>query len=140
MTIAKCQCGKCTFQIQGPMHTLYICHCLECRKQSASAFGCSARYKASEIGEVKGPCKVYLRPLTNDIQGHLHCTFCTECGSRLLHKTLKLSGEWGSSVSVKAGAIEGEEIPWNDAVHIWTSRAVTPIPSNATCFPKEPTD
>ena len=41
--IGGCQCGAIGFASLGPALQLYICHCRECRKQSASAFGMSFR-------------------------------------------------------------------------------------------------
>ena len=36
-----CQCGAIRYELShGPLQ-LYVCHCTECRKQSASAFGIS---------------------------------------------------------------------------------------------------
>jgi hypothetical protein len=40
---ASCQCGRVSFKTPLPKPlALYICHCEECRRQSSSAFGCSA--------------------------------------------------------------------------------------------------
>src|SRR5271167_4851648 len=36
-----CQCGAVRFQIAANRLVAYACHCLECQKQSASAFGIS---------------------------------------------------------------------------------------------------
>lgn len=39
--LGGCQCGAIRYELsQGPLQ-LYVCHCTECRKQSASAFGVS---------------------------------------------------------------------------------------------------
>jgi len=36
-----CQCGAIRYELSGEGLELYVCHCKECRKQSASAFGIS---------------------------------------------------------------------------------------------------
>ena len=36
-----CQCGAVRYEIAAEPLTVYVCHCRECRKQSASAFGIS---------------------------------------------------------------------------------------------------
>ncbi len=36
-----CQCGAIRYESEGQPIALYICHCRECQKQSASAFGIS---------------------------------------------------------------------------------------------------
>jgi hypothetical protein len=47
---ASCQCGLIQFTIpyDSPLD-LYACHCTQCRAQSASAFGVSARFKRFEL-------------------------------------------------------------------------------------------
>ena len=40
---ARCQCGSVAFKTPLPEPlALYICHCVECRRQTSSAFGTSA--------------------------------------------------------------------------------------------------
>ena len=36
-----CQCGQARYAVAAPPLALYICHCRECRRQSASAFDMS---------------------------------------------------------------------------------------------------
>lgn len=36
-----CQCGSVRYEFAGEPLALYVCHCIECRRQSASAFGMS---------------------------------------------------------------------------------------------------
>jgi len=44
---ASCQCGAIAFKTPLPKPlAVYICHCDECRRQSSSAFGCSAIFPA----------------------------------------------------------------------------------------------
>ena len=35
----RCQCGAATYRVKGTVITLFVCHCTECQRQSASAFG-----------------------------------------------------------------------------------------------------
>jgi len=41
MRTGGCQCGEVRYESAGEPRALYVCHCRECRKQSASAFGMS---------------------------------------------------------------------------------------------------
>lgn len=41
MQTGRCQCGEICYESSGQAVGLYICHCRECQKQSASAFGIS---------------------------------------------------------------------------------------------------
>ena len=39
MRTGRCQCGEIRYESVGETLSLYVCHCRECQKQSASAFG-----------------------------------------------------------------------------------------------------
>ena len=41
MLTGGCQCGAVRYECDAAPRTLYVCHCLECRHQSGSAFGMS---------------------------------------------------------------------------------------------------
>jgi hypothetical protein len=51
---ARCQCGEVSFKtpLEKPL-ALYICHCLECRRQTGSAFGTSAIFPRFQLPETK---------------------------------------------------------------------------------------
>ncbi|KAF8846884.1 hypothetical protein BDZ45DRAFT_682239 [Acephala macrosclerotiorum] len=127
----QCQCGAIKFQTPLPQPlAVYICHCEECRRQSSSAFGCSAIFPKFEL-----PCReslsCYSRPTAS---GHsLNCYFCKNCGTRLIHST---PGK--EVVSVKGGCIEG--LDWRKARHIWCKRAMVPIPEGVERDEEEPED
>lgn len=126
-----CQCGLITFTTPLPEPlALYHCHCLECQKQTASAFGTSAKFPAFALSEEnKKNLGVWTRP--TDAGNTSDCYFCKNCGVRLIH-----AKRGGDSVSVKGGLVKG--LDWTKAVHIWTKRAVVPIPEGAKQFEGEP--
>ena len=37
----RCQCGAAAYSVSAVPEAVYVCHCRECQKQSASAFGIS---------------------------------------------------------------------------------------------------
>ncbi|KAB5584812.1 Mss4-like protein [Coniochaeta sp. 2T2.1] len=114
---ARCQCGAVTFKtpLEKPL-ALYICHCLECRRQTSSAFGTSAIFPRFQLPETSVlSCYTY---------------FCKSCGTRLLHTT---PGK--NVVSVKGGCIEG--LDWRKAIHIWTKSAMVPIPEGSESYEEE---
>jgi hypothetical protein len=129
----SCQCGAIRYEIAAGHHQLYVCHCNECRKQSASAFGISLIVARSAFRLKSGTPRFWSRP-TNS--GHwLDCAFCPDCGSRLWHAR---RGD-AATVSVKGGSLDAP-IDLSDAVHIWTARklAGVEIPASALQFPGEP--
>ncbi|KAF2835158.1 hypothetical protein M501DRAFT_942603 [Patellaria atrata CBS 101060] len=125
----SCQCGACHFTTPTaePLN-LYHCHCVECRKQSASAFGTSAIFERFDLPSDQ-PISCWTRP--TDSGNILDCFFCSVCGVRLVH-----ARKGGTKMSVKGGCIEG--LDWKKAKHIWTCRAVVDVPAEAQQWEKEP--
>ena len=107
MRTGGCQCGEVRYQSSGEPLALYVCHCRECRRQSASAFGLSLAVPAAGFTVTRGTPKVWTRP--TDSGRLLACSFCPSCGSRLWHQrpgpsptlTIKAAGQ----VTVDAGGM-----------------------------------
>src|SRR4030095_13489804 len=109
-----CQCGSIRYLAPRKPLGLYICHCTECRKQSASAFGLSFIVRRDTLKVVHGRPAFWTR---QTVSGHtLECAFCSSCGSRLWHQ----SSGYPETVNVKAGSLD-QSVDLTDAVHIWTS-------------------
>ncbi|MBB4303635.1 hypothetical protein GGD81_002682 [Rhodobium orientis] len=128
-----CQCGHVRYELTAPPTDLYVCHCRECRAQSASAFGISVIVDGGDIRLVSGTPSVWTREAT--VGGTLDCHFCPHCGTRLFHGTLAP----GETVSVKGGSLD---VPpdLSGAKHIWTSRKLpgVVIPDHVETWPEEP--
>ena len=128
-----CQCGDVRYEIRGERLDLYVCHCLECRGQSASAFGISVIVRSADLHLLSGEPKIWTRPAA--IGGTMDCAFCPRCGSRLWHGD---PGR-GESVSVKGGSLDTPP-DLSAAHHIWVSRKLpgVVIPDGVRCYAKEP--
>ncbi|MCJ1282163.1 hypothetical protein MMC26_001486 [Xylographa opegraphella] len=124
-----CQCGASHFltPLPAPL-AVYICHCLDCRRQSSSAFGISAKFPPFAL-PADAPLACYTRLAASGAT--VDCYFCHECGSRLVHVNSRRD-----AVSVKGGCIEGLSLA--GAVHIWCKRAIVPIPEGAVRWEGEP--
>ncbi|PKR55871.1 aldehyde-activating protein [Thalassospira marina] len=110
-----CQCGAVRYQLKGVLLETYICHCRECQKQSASAFGISVLVHGADIIITQGQVKTWQRP--TDSGRVLDCHFCPECGSRLFHGDL--AGP--ELVSIKGGSLDVmPDLSGLD--HIWVAR------------------
>jgi hypothetical protein len=136
---ASCQCGTIKFTTPSAKPiALYHCHCLECQKQSATAYGTSALYPADFLfplsDSLNDHLTIYSRPSKSG--GTMNCYFCKACGSRMFHRTVDVDGTPHDNVSIKGGVIEG--LDWSGGIHIWTSRAVVPIPHNAPKWRESP--
>ncbi len=128
-----CQCGAARYEIAATPLALYVCHCRECRKQSASAFGISAVVPAADFRLVQGTVNSWTRD--TDSGRRLRCVFCARCGSRLWHE-----GEpKGATISVKGGSLD-DALDLATATHIWTSRKLPGVvmPPDRPLFSEEP--
>jgi len=128
-----CQCGAVRYSISSEPLALYVCHCRECQKQSASAFGLSLIVRRDGFRLTRGATNSWSRP--TDSGRTLRCAFCPECGSRLWH----VREGAAETISVKAGSLDAP-VDLRSAVHIWTSRKLpgVVIPDDAAQFSGEP--
>jgi len=128
MSLASCQCGAIRFEVRGEPAKVYACHCRECQKQSASAFGISIIHAPEDLTVTRGTPKSWTR--ATDSGGSLTCWFCDTCGSRLWHAA-------GDVISIKGGALE---VPPTVGTHIWTKRRLpwVVLPKDAETWPGEP--
>ncbi len=94
-----CQCGACRYEISGPPLFGYLCHCLECRRQSASAFSASVMIPAATFS-IDGPVKTWMRPEGENPP--LEANFCAECGVRLFHHSVPR----GDLMRVRIGTLD----------------------------------
>lgn len=131
--LGGCQCGAIRYEVTGPALKLFVCHCTECRKQSASAFGVSVFVPRERFRLTSGAPKIWSRP--TDSGNILDCAFCPDCGSRVWHQR---RGD-DSTLSVKAGSLD-DPVDLRQAVHIWTSRMLQGVvlPDDAPRFPRGP--
>jgi len=131
--LGGCQCGAIRYQVTGPALKLYVCHCTECRKQSASAFGVSVFVPRDALRLTRGTPKFWSRP--TDSGNVLDCAFYPDCGARLWHQRRGAT----DTLSIKAGSLD-EPVDLRPAVHIWTSRMLPGIvlPDGAVRFPRGP--
>ncbi len=128
-----CQCGSVRYEIRGKLIDYYACHCTECRKQSASAFGMSIIVREDDFGITRGITKIWNRP--SDFGGTADCHFCPECGVRIWHS---FSND-PDFLSVKGGTLD-QPPDYSQAYHIWTRSALPGFvfPDNAKRHPRQP--
>lgn len=133
MQTGSCQCGKVQYQSEGKPVGLYVCHCRECQKQSASAFGISLRVPRAGIRVIKGTPISWSR--LADSGRTVKCFFCPDCGTRLWHE----KPEVPEFATLKGGALN-EPLDLTHAVHIWVKRKLPGIviPEHARQFLEEP--
>ena len=125
-----CQCGSVRYELWDDPEAVHVCHCTECRKQSASAFGISVIVRAAAFRLISGSPRQWTR-LTD--KGHaLECWFCPECGVRLYH----VSSGFPDFRSVRGGTLD---VPpdLSQAAHVYTDHMLdgVTVPEGALSFP-----
>lgn len=128
----RCQCGEICYKSEGDPLGLYICHCRECKKQSASAFGITLEVSCAGFHLVEGTPKFWTRE--TDSGKKLKCAFCPTCGSRVWHEYDPPS----ETISIKGGSLD-EPVDVSKAVHVWVKHKLPGIiiPNDATQFLEE---
>lgn len=129
-----CQCGAVRYELNGEPLTLYVCHCRDCQKQSASAFGMSMTVSADAFVVTAGKPAEF--EATADSGRVKLCGFCPGCGTRLYHRAAG-----GANTNIKPGTLD--ETDWLKPVaHLWVKRKqpwIT-IPDDIPAFEKQPDD
>lgn len=132
-SLGGCQCGSVRYRLKSKPLKVYICHCEECRKQSASAFGISVIVSSADFVLTRGAPKLWSR--STDSGRTLSCYFRPHCGSRVWHGDI----EQDETISVKGGSLD-DPIDLSVATHIWVTRMLkgVSIPSRVERHPYEP--
>ena len=108
-----CQCGAVQYRIAADRLVPYVCHCRECQKQSASAFGISVPVLQTSF-YVEGATASWRRATNSG--SHTNCYFCPKCGSRLYHAGESRPG----MVTIKGGSLDNAK-DLKPVAHVWTS-------------------
>ncbi|MEM1364710.1 MAG: GFA family protein [Pseudomonadota bacterium] len=109
-----CQCGAVRIALHKAPLTLYACHCLDCQKQSSSAFGMSMRAHRDAL-HIEGELATRKRDVgkSNEVYGH----FCPTCGCRIFHSRPGNT----ETANIKAGILD-DTSHLQVAGHLWISR------------------
>ncbi len=130
--VGGCQCGEIRYKSEGEAFALFICHCQECQKQSASAFGISLRVPRAGFQLTQGTPKFWTR--LADSGRKVKCAFCPTCGSRVWHEHDPAT----EIITIKGGSLD-EPLYVSHAVHVWVSRKLpgVMIPESAKQFAEQ---
>ena len=108
-----CQCGDIRYEVAGTPDQLVVCHCMDCQRQSGSAFGMTLVVDEGDFQLTHGEIKTFTAE--SDAGRAKLGAFCPRCGTRIYHKPEYRPGK----VSVKPGTLDdtGRLKP---NIHIWT--------------------
>ncbi|KAK3688196.1 Mss4-like protein [Podospora appendiculata] len=139
----SCECGH--VQFRTPSSTpdgMAHCHCTNCQKQSASAFGTSLYFPTDKVFPLPAALEQKLAVFTHptDSGNTMHCYFCPRCGVRMLHACILPDGLRRDKVSFKAGTVDAGCLDWRamKPKHIFTRSAVVELLPEWECYETYP--
>lgn len=97
---ASCRCGQLKATATGEPVRVSVCHCLDCKKRSGSAFAAQARWPADRV-TIDGRSKRYLH--TADSGNEITFHFCPDCGSDVHYD---IDGKFDGLIAIPLGAFE----------------------------------
>ncbi|KAH6881283.1 hypothetical protein J4E91_008886 [Alternaria rosae] len=81
MPAGGCFCGNVRYEVQGESGGNILCHCLDCRKITGSAYSTNAVYSDEGFKVTKGTPKAHT--VKGDSGNDVTSMFCGDCGSTM---------------------------------------------------------
>ena len=101
---ASCRCGQLKATVTGDPVRVSVCHCLDCKKRSGSAFAVQARWPKAQVA-VEGNSKTFVN--TADSGNRITFHFCPDCGSDVHYEIDgKFDGKFDGLVAIPLGAFD----------------------------------
>ena len=112
---ASCRCGQLRATATGEPVRVSVCHCLDCKKRTGSAFSAQARWPVERV-TVEGESKTWtqLADSGNRITHH----FCPDCGSTIHYV---IEGKFDGLVAIPLGAFDDPYFA-SPAFSVWERR------------------
>ena len=116
---ASCRCGQLKATVAGEPVRVSVCHCLNCKKRSGSAFAAQARWPAERVSIV-GKSKSFQKVADSGNRATFH--FCPDCGSDVYYE---INGKFDGLVAIPVGAFadpfffKPEYSVWEKRKHDW---------------------
>ena len=99
---------------------LSVCHCLDCKRRTGSAFGWNATYEAERV-EIEGEYRSFQRGSDDGFWVRHH--FCGECGVTVFYEIERRP----NMISIPAGAFADPDFP-PPTVEVYEERACPWLP------------
>ena len=116
---ASCRCGQLKATVTGDPVRVSVCHCLNCKKRSGSAFAAQARWPEDRFAiEGKSNSWVIVADSGNEAAFH----FCPTCGSDVYYV---INGKFDGLVAIPVGAFDDpyflrpQYSVWEERKHDW---------------------
>lgn len=113
---AECNCGQLHAMCTGEPDRVSVCHCLNCKRRTGSAFAWNASFPAEAVKPV-GDFRSFSRKTDTGRTNTYH--FCPDCGSTVYYNVEMRPG----MISVPAGAFASVDFP-KPTVQVFGQRRV----------------
>jgi hypothetical protein len=97
---ASCRCGRLRVAASGEPARVSVCHCLNCKKRSGSAFAAQVRFPAEAVN-VMGTSRTFDKAGDSGNVATFH--FCPACGSDVFYL---IDGKFEGLVAIPLGAFD----------------------------------
>ena len=116
---ASCRCGQLKVAVTGDPVRVSICHCLNCKKRSGSAFAVQARWPSAQV-QIDGESKSFVKVADSGNRATFH--FCPECGSDVYYEIDgKFDDKFNDLIAVPLGAFD-DPFFLTPAFSVWENR------------------
>lgn len=118
---AACRCSQLKATVTGEPVRVSVCHCLDCKKRSGSAFAAQARWPEEQV-QIEGKSKTWTH--VADSGNRITHNFCPECGSTV---HFRIEGKFDGLVAIPVGAFDDPYFlspkfsVWEDRKHDWVA-------------------
>ena len=116
---ASCRCGQLKATVTGDPVRVSVCHCLNCKKRSGSAFAPQARWPAEQV-TIEGRSNSFKK--VSDSGNFATFYFCPECGSDVHYDN---NGKFDGQIAIPLGAFDDPYFltprfsVWEQRKHDW---------------------
>lgn len=116
---ASCRCGKLKATVTGEPVRVSVCHCLNCKKRSGSAFAVQARWPSAQVS-IEGQSKTFVMVADSGNSATFH--FCPDCGSDVHYEN---NGKFDEQIAIPLGAFDDPFFVapafsvWDERKHDW---------------------
>ena len=117
--LASCRCGQLKATVAGEPVRVSVCHCLNCKKRSGSAFAVQARWPKEDVA-IEGSSKTFVKVADSGNGATFH--FCPDCGSDVFYT---IDGKFDDLVAIPLGAFDDPYFltprfsVWEERKHDW---------------------
>jgi hypothetical protein len=116
---ASCRCGQLRATVTGEPVRVSVCHCLDCKKRSGSAFAAQARWSRDNV-RIEGESKAFVKVADSGNRATFH--FCPECGSDVFYEIDgKYDDKFNDLIAIPLGAFD-DPFFLAPAFSVWESR------------------